>query len=108
MIRRTGKSARRSSPAARRWRATPASAALTSKRDYDAAKKLIAEAGYKGEKIILLDAVDQPLIHAEALVTTDALKKLGLNVEYVASDWGTVVTRRASKKPLAEGGWNMF
>ena len=84
------------------------SAALTGKRDFDAAKKLIAEAGYKGEKIILLDAVDQPLIHAEALVATDVLKKLGLNVEYVASDWGTVVTRRASKKPPAEGGWNIF
>jgi peptide/nickel transport system substrate-binding protein len=65
-------------------------------------------AGYKGEKIVLLDAVDQPLIHAEALVATDVLKKLGLNVEYVTSDWGTVVTRRASKKPPAEGGWNMF
>jgi len=84
------------------------SGALSGKQDFEAAKKLVAEAGYKGEKIILLDAVDQPLIHAEALVTTDALKKLGLNVEYVASDWGTVVTRRASKKPPAEGGWNMF
>jgi peptide/nickel transport system substrate-binding protein len=84
------------------------SEALAGKRDYDAAKKLIAEAGYKGEKIILLDAVDQPLIHAEALVATDELKKLGLNVEVVASDWGTVVTRRASKKPPEEGGWNMF
>jgi peptide/nickel transport system substrate-binding protein len=84
------------------------SEALTGKRNFDAAKKLVAEAGYKGEKIILLDAVDQPLIHAEALVATDLLKKLGLNVEYVASDWGTVVTRRASRKPPAEGGWNMF
>jgi peptide/nickel transport system substrate-binding protein len=81
---------------------------LSSKRDFDAAKKLVAEAGYKGEKIVLLDAVDQPLIHAEALVATDLLKQLGLNVEYVTSDWGTVVTRRASKKPPAEGGWNMF
>jgi peptide/nickel transport system substrate-binding protein len=87
---------------------TEGSAALTGKRDFAAAKQLIAEAGYKGEKIILLDGVDQPLIHAEALVAADALKKLGLNVEYVASDWGTVVTRRASKKPPAEGGWNMF
>jgi peptide/nickel transport system substrate-binding protein len=84
------------------------SEALSGKRDFDAAKKLVAEAGYKGEKIVLLDAVDQPLIHAEALVATDLLKKLGLNVEYVTSDWGTVVTRRASKKPPAEGGWNMF
>ena len=84
------------------------SEAMTGKRDYDKAKQLIKEAGYNGEKIILLDAVDQPLIHAEALVATDVLKKLGLNVEYVAADWGTVVTRRASKKPPAEGGWNMF
>ena len=81
---------------------------LTGKRDYDKAKQLIKEAGYNDEKIILMDAVDQPLIHAEALVTVDMLKKLGLNVEYVAADWGTVVTRRASKKPPAEGGWNIF
>ena len=81
---------------------------LTGKRDYDKAKQLIKEAGYKGEKIILMDAVDQPLIHAEVLVTNEMLKKLGLNVEYVAADWGTVVTRRASKKPPEEGGWNIF
>ena len=87
---------------------TGGSEALTGKRDYDKAKQLIKEAGYNGEKIVVLDAVDQPLIHAEALVTADILKKLGLNVEYVAADWGTVVTRRASKKPPAEGGWNMF
>jgi len=84
------------------------STALTGKRDFDKAKKLIAEAGYKGEKIVLMDAVDQPLIHAEALVLNDLLKKLGLNVEYVTADWGTVVTRRASKKPIDEGGWNIF
>ena len=32
--------------------------ALTGKRDFDMSKKLIAEAGYKGEKIVVLDAVD--------------------------------------------------
>ena len=84
------------------------SAALTGTRDFDKAKKLIAEAGYKGEKIVLMDAVDQPLNHTEALVLTDLLKKLGLEVEVAASDWGTVVTRRALKKPVAEGGWNIF
>jgi len=56
----------------------------------------------------VLDAVDQPLIHAEALVTADLLKNLGINVEVAVSDWGTLVTRRASKKPIDEGGWNIF
>ena len=106
--RRIGRFAPRSSPAARRWRATPTSAALTGKRDFDKAKKLIAEAGYKGEKIVVLDAVDQPNVHGQALVAADLLKKLGLNVEIAASDWGNVVVRRASKKPIADGGWNVF
>jgi peptide/nickel transport system substrate-binding protein len=84
------------------------SKALTGKRDFDKAKQLIAEAGYKGEKIIVMDAVDQPNPHAQAQVGADLLKRLGLNVEIQAMDWGTLVTRRASKKPLDEGGWNVF
>jgi len=82
--------------------------ALTGKRDFDLAKRLVAEAGYKGEKIVVLDAVDTANPHAHALVAADLLKKLGLNVEIAASDWGNLVIRRASKKPIAEGGWNVF
>jgi len=84
------------------------STALTGKRDFDAAKKLIAEAGYRGEKIVVLDAVDQPGNHALALVTNDVLKRLELNTEVAASDWGNLVIRRASKKPVDAGGWNIF
>jgi peptide/nickel transport system substrate-binding protein len=82
--------------------------ALTGKRDFDRARRLIAEAGYKGEKIVVLDAVDQPNPHAHALVAADLLKKLGLNVEIAASDWGNLVIRRASKAPIDKGGWNVF
>ncbi len=84
------------------------SAALSGKRDFDKAKKLIAEAGYKGEKIVVMDPVDQPVGHSQALVVTDLLKKLGLNVDLQSMDWGTLVTRRASKEPLDKGGWNIF
>ena len=83
-------------------------AALTGKRDFEAAKRLIAEAGYKGEKLVILDAVDLLTNHIHGLVTLDLFKKLGLNAELATSDWGTVVTRRASKKPVADGGWNVF
>jgi peptide/nickel transport system substrate-binding protein len=84
------------------------SAPLSGKRDYDKAKALIKEAGYRGEKIVVLDAVDQPNPHVQAIVIADVLKRLDLNVELVAADWGTVVTRRASKEPPDKGGWNIF
>jgi len=84
------------------------SATLTGKRDFDKAKRLVAEAGYKGEKIVVLDTVDTPTAHAHALVVFDLLKKLGLNAEIDSSDWGTLVIRRASKKPVDQGGWSIF
>ena len=84
------------------------SEALTGKRDFDKAKKLIAEAGYKGEKIVVLDATDQVGPHSQALVAADLMKKLELNVEIAAMDWGQLVTRRASMNPPQEGGWNVF
>jgi peptide/nickel transport system substrate-binding protein len=84
------------------------SQALTGKRDFDKAKKLIAEAGYQGERIVVLDATDQVGPHAQALVASDLMKRLGLNVEIAAMDWGELVTRRASMKPIDQGGWNVF
>ena len=87
---------------------TTGSEALTGKRDIDGARKAIIDAGYKGEPIVVLDGVDLVTSHAHGLVAADLLKKLGFNVEVASSDWGTVVTRRALKKPVAEGGWNVF
>ena len=72
------------------------------------AKQLIQEAGYKGEKIVLLSATDQSIVQGQALVTLDALRKAGLNVELQANDWGTLITRRTSKEPVEKGGWSIF
>jgi peptide/nickel transport system substrate-binding protein len=72
------------------------------------AKQLIAEAGYKGEKIVLISATDQPNVHNQALVTLEALRRAGLNIEFQANDWGTLITRRTSKEPIDKGGWNLF
>src|ERR1051325_5352036 len=72
------------------------------------AKALVREAGYKGEKIVLMSATDQPIVHGQALVTREALTRAGFNVEFQAMDWGTLITRRASKEPIDQGGWNIF
>src|SRR5439155_11822008 len=36
------------------------------------------------------------------------LRRAGFDVDLQATDWQTVVSRRASQKPPNEGGWNMF
>lgn len=81
---------------------------LKGKRDYEKAKQLLAEAGYKGEPVILLVATDVAITKAEGDVTADLLKRIGMNVKYEALDWGTVGQRRASKEPPDKGGWNIF
>jgi peptide/nickel transport system substrate-binding protein len=81
---------------------------LKGPRKIDAAKKLLAESGYKGEPVTCLVAQDQPITKGQGDVTADLLKRLGMNVDFVATDWGTVVQRRASKEPPGKGGWAMF
>ena len=82
--------------------------ALVGKRDFAAVKRALADAGYKGERVVLLDPTDYPTTHALALVAADALKKAGMNVDLISTDWGTVVQRRASKQPIDKGGWSIF
>ncbi len=81
---------------------------MKGKRDFDKAKQLIKESGYKGEKIVIIDATDQPIVHSQSLLTLETLRKLGLNAEVQAGDWGTLITRRASKEPIDKGGWSIF
>ena len=82
--------------------------ALTSKRDYGAVKTALEKAGYQGEKVVLMVGTDQPVLNAMSPVAADMLKRVGVNVDYQATDWGMVVQRRALTKPPAEGGWNLF
>jgi peptide/nickel transport system substrate-binding protein len=81
---------------------------LKGKRDIAAAKKLLAESGYSGQPVTCLVAQDQPITKAQGDVTADLLKHLDMNVDFVATDWGTVGSRRAQKTPPGQGGWQMF
>jgi peptide/nickel transport system substrate-binding protein len=81
---------------------------LKGPRKLDAAKKLLAESGYAGQPVTCLVAQDQPITKAQGDVTADLLKRLGMNVDFAAIDWGTVGARRAVKTPPGQGGWQMF
>jgi peptide/nickel transport system substrate-binding protein len=77
-------------------------------QDLARAKALLAEAGYKGEKIVMLTTEEIPSISALGDVTADNLRKLGVNIDIAVSDWGTMLARRAKKDPPGQGGWNLF
>lgn len=81
---------------------------LKGRRDIEGAKRLLAEAGYTGQPITVLVAQDQAPLKAMGEVTNALLRSLGMNVDFVATDWGTVGQRRASKSPPGQGGWHIF
>jgi peptide/nickel transport system substrate-binding protein len=76
--------------------------------DYAKVKAALKAAGYTGEKVSLMASSDYPTLNALDEVAADMLKQAGINLDYQSTDWGSVVQRRASRKPPSEGGWNMF
>jgi peptide/nickel transport system substrate-binding protein len=81
---------------------------LKGPRDLDAAKKLLSQSGYAGQPVTCIVAQDQSITKPQGDITADLLKRLGMNVDFVATDWGTVGARRAVKAPPGQGGWQMF
>jgi peptide/nickel transport system substrate-binding protein len=81
---------------------------LKGPRNLDAARRLLEESGYAGQPVTCMAAQDLPHHKAWGDVTVDLLTRLGVKVDYVAVDWGTVVARRAQKAPPGQGGWQMF
>jgi peptide/nickel transport system substrate-binding protein len=51
---------------------------------------------------------DVVTLKAQPIVAAQLLRDAGFKVDLQATDWQTVVSRRASQKPPKEGGWNMF
>lgn len=76
--------------------------------DLAAARAALRSAGYDGTKVVVISPADVPTIHPMGEVTADLLKRLGMNVEFAAMDWATLVARRASREPTDKGGWSIF
>jgi peptide/nickel transport system substrate-binding protein len=76
--------------------------------DLAGAKKVLEEEGVMGHKVVLMQPTDIPVLNSASLVTAQLLRDMGFDVEVQAMDWSTLTSRRAEKKPVAEGGWNVF
>jgi len=73
------------------------------KKDTAMAKKLLAEAGYKGEPITVLSAANFDWHAAHALVMAEQLKAIGLNITIQSMDWPAIVALRS--RPA---GWHLL
>jgi peptide/nickel transport system substrate-binding protein len=75
-------------------------------QDFAKARALLAEAGYKGEPLVFIASHD----NANGVmsdVAADAMRKAGMNIDMVWSDWASVVGRALKQGPVADGGWNL-
>src|SRR5262249_26111107 len=78
------------------------------KPDLERAKRLLKEAGYDGRAVGVIGPPGNPAAPRPALGATEVLRSLGANVDLQAMDWSTMVSRRAKKEPVTQGGWNIF
>ncbi len=72
------------------------------------AKQMLKEAGYAGEKVVLLAPADQPIAYNQSQVSEALFKALGMNVDFITTDWATFVSRRNNRGPVDQGGWSVF
>jgi peptide/nickel transport system substrate-binding protein len=77
-------------------------------RSLDRARAALAASGYSGQKVVIINPTDFPLIGPHGQVTADRLRRIGMTVELADTDWGTVVQRRVRREPVDQGGWSIF
>jgi peptide/nickel transport system substrate-binding protein len=67
------------------------------------AKALLKQAGYKGEEIVMLTTADYTYMRDVAVVSSEQMKAIGLNVKLNVMDWPGMNARGHQPK-----GWNMY
>jgi peptide/nickel transport system substrate-binding protein len=78
------------------------------RRNVEKAREMVRAAGYKGERVVQIAATDNAAINVMSQVTQDLLRRLGFNVDYIATDFGAMAQRRVSREPVERGGWSVF
>ena len=76
--------------------------------DLGRARALLAEAGYTGEPIVVLNPVDNAFLGSVALLIMAQLRTIGATVTPLSADLATVLSLRASQKPPGSGGWHLL
>lgn len=84
------------------WHST-AGGELYDQRDPEKVRRLLAEAGYQGEEIVLVTNTDNNYMYQSALVMQQQLNAVGMNVKLEVYDWPGSLERRRDLN-----AWDMF
>ena len=82
--------------------------ALNGPRDLAAARRALEQAGYKGEKVLMMGPTDFPAITAMSEVVADTFRRIGINLDYAAMDWASALRRQANREVPERGGYNAY
>jgi peptide/nickel transport system substrate-binding protein len=80
-------------------------------RNREKARRLLAEAGYRGEPIRFLTTQEYKWMYDFALLTKQQLEDVGFNIDLQVVDWATLVKRRNNPKEyeaFTTGTGNIF
>ena len=76
--------------------------------NFDKVKANLQAAGYKGERVVFVVPTDLPSLNAFSEIAADMFRRVGINLDYQASDWGSVAPRLNNKEGLDKGGWSVW
>jgi len=82
---------------------TEAGAAVYAQHDPAAARRLLAEAGYRGQPLRWMASSEMPHHLASAIIAKSQLEAAGIAVDLQVMDWATLVARRGRPE-----GWDVF
>jgi peptide/nickel transport system substrate-binding protein len=81
--------------------------ALREPPDRNAARKMLADSGYRGETLVFIVPADIASIKAQDEVVADALQQIGMKIDLQMMDWGTVLARANNRQGPDKGGWHI-
>jgi len=77
-------------------------------QDIGTVRAAIAASGYANEPVLLMVPTDYQSMRQLGEVAGDAMRRVGVNVDFVATDWATMLARRNNRGEVSAGGWSAF
>ena len=81
---------------------------LKGPRNYDKVKEMLRPPDTPAKRRRADEPGDYIVLKAHGDIMADTMQSVGMNVDYVATDWGTMLAAPQKKDPIEQGGWSAF